>query len=74
MNDTDCPNPFQCARRIVGVNVMLKPSDIIDVSPSLTVAEAEYLLERHGSAIAGQMLTAGINAVAEIIKHEGAGS
>jgi hypothetical protein len=74
MTDANVPNPFQCARRIPGVIVMLKPRDVIDVWHSLTVEEAEHLLERHGLTIAAQMLTAGVNIAVEIIKHEGEGS
>jgi hypothetical protein len=71
MSDTNLPNPFDCARRIVGVNVLLKPQDIINVWHSLSLEQAERLFDIHGSAIAAQMLVAGIDAVVQIVKQEG---
>jgi hypothetical protein len=71
MSDANLPNPFECARRIVGVNVLLKPQDIIDVWHSLSLEQAERLIDMHGSTIAAQMLAAGINAAVQIIQQEG---
>jgi hypothetical protein len=71
MSNTDVPNPFTSAKRITAVNVMLKPGDIVGAWPSLTIAEAEHLLDQNGSRIAGQMIAAGVNAAIEIIQHEG---
>ncbi len=62
MSDTNLPNPFECARRIVGVNVLLQPQDIISVWHSLSLEQAERLIDIHGSTIAVQMLAAGIDA------------
>jgi hypothetical protein len=72
MSDANLPNPFECARRIIGVNVMLKPQDIVDVWHSLSLEQAERLLDVHGSGIAAQMFAAGMNAAVEIIKRDGA--
>ncbi|HEY1686480.1 MAG TPA: hypothetical protein VGG19_17080 [Tepidisphaeraceae bacterium] len=71
MNHSDVPNPFTSAKRISAVSVMLKPSDLVDAWPSLTVAEAERLIDLNGSRIAMQMITAGVNAAIEIIQQEG---
>jgi hypothetical protein len=71
MSESNLPNPFECARRIIGVNVMLKPQDIVDVWHSLTLDQAERLLDVHGCGIAAQMLAAGMSAAVEIIKRDG---
>lgn len=73
MSEANLPNPFECARRVVGVNVMLKPEDIMRVW-SITRNQAERLLDVHAPSIAAQMLAAGMDAVVEIIKQEGAAS
>ncbi len=71
MSESELPNPFECARRIIGVNVMLRPDDITDVWGSLSKQQAETLLDQHASSIAAQMLTAGISAAVQIIRQEG---
>jgi len=71
MSELKMPNPFESAKRIVGVDVILKPDDIFHACPIVSLAEAEKVLDRHGSAIAAQMLRAGICAAVEIITHEG---
>ena len=71
MSELKMPNPFECAKRIVGVNVMLKPDDIVHACPSFSLADAEYLLDHHVSFIATQMLSAGLRAAVEIIKQQG---
>lgn len=74
MNELDPPNPFESANRIIGVTVLLKPSDITEGWHGLTIAQAERLLDVYGSAIAAQMLASGITAVVQIAKQEGAPS
>jgi hypothetical protein len=74
MSELKPPNPFECAKRIIGVNVMLKPDDVVHAWPSITLADAEYLLDHHASSIAAQMLNAGIRAAVEIIKQQRAAS
>ena len=71
MNDTDTPNPFTSARRVAGIAVMLKASDIIEVWHSLTLEQAERVLDVHDSTIASQMLAAGLDAAVRIIEQEG---
>jgi hypothetical protein len=71
MSELKMPNPFECAKRVVGVNVMLKPDDIVHACPSFSLADAEYLLNHHVSFIAAQMLSAGLRAAVEIIKQQG---
>ena len=73
MSKQNLPNPFECARRIHGVSVLLKPEDVMDTGtgPVLSRAEAERLLDEHGSTIAAQMLVAGINAAVDIISEQG---
>lgn len=71
MNNKDTPNPFTSARRIAGITVMLKPSDIIEVWHSLTLEQAERLLDVHSSTIASEMLVAGMDAAIRIVKQEG---
>ena len=74
MSELKPPNPIECARRIIGVNVMLKPDDIVLAWPSIILADAEYLLDHHASSIAAEMLSAGLSAAVEIIKQQGAAS
>jgi UTP-glucose-1-phosphate uridylyltransferase len=71
MSELKMPNPFECAKRIVGVNVMLKPDDIVHACPSVSLATAELFLDMHASIIAVQMLSAGLSAAVEIIKQQG---
>jgi hypothetical protein len=71
MSELKPPNPFECAKRIIGINVTLKPDDIVHARPSITLADAEYLLNHHASFIAAQMLSAGLRAAVEIIKQQG---
>jgi len=73
MSKQNLPNPFECARRIHGVSVLLKPEDVMDIGtgPVLSRVEAERLLDEHGPTIAAQMLVAGINAAAHIISEQG---
>ncbi len=70
MTNQPVPNPFECARRVVGINVLLKPEDIM-CDPSITRQQAEQLLDRHASSIALRMLDAGRGAAVEIAKQEG---
>jgi hypothetical protein len=71
MSDLKPPNPFERAKRIAGVNVMLKPGDISHACPGFSVADAEYLLDLHATSIAAQMLNAGLRAAVEIVKRDG---
>ena len=73
MSKEKLPNPFECARRIHGVSVLLKPEDVMDTGtgPVLSRAEAERLLAEHGPTIAAHMLVAGINAAVAIISEQG---
>jgi hypothetical protein len=71
MSKSELPNPFECARHIIGVSVMLRPDDITDVWGSLSKQQAETLLDQHASSIATQMLTAGISAAVQIMRQEG---
>jgi hypothetical protein len=71
MSESELPNPFECARRVIGVNVILRPDDITDVWGSLSKQQAEKLLDQHASSIAAQMLTAGISAAVQIMRQEG---
>ena len=70
MSDQPVPNPFTSARRIVGINVLLKPEDIMAIW-SITSEQAELLINRHSSSIAVQMFAAGQKAVEQIIQQEG---
>lgn len=70
MSEQSVPNPFDSARRVVAINVQLNPEDVIAVWP-MRREQAERLLDRHASSIAVQMLTAGKDAVAQIIEQEG---
>ena len=36
MNDKPIPNPFEAARRIAALSVMLQPHDLIEAWPTLT--------------------------------------
>lgn len=69
MSESKVPNPFECAKRIVGVSVTLKSADIVHASPNVSLTDVEQLLDRHASIIAVQMLNAGISASLEIIRH-----
>lgn len=71
MSELKMPNPFECAKRIAGINVVLKPDDIHHTQPGVSLADAKQVLDRHASAIAAQMLKAGICAAVEIITREG---
>ena len=73
MSKQKLQNPFECARRIHGVSVLLKPEDVMGTGagPVLSRTEAERRLDEHGSAIAAQMLVAGINAAANLISEQG---
>ena len=73
MSKQNLPNPFECARRIHGVSVLLKPEDVMGSGAGqvLSRAEAERLLDEHGPAIAAQMLVAGIDAAASILSEQG---
>jgi hypothetical protein len=72
MTVSKAPNPFECARRIIGVNVMLKPDDIVQTG--VTLGDAERWLDDCASIIAAEMLSAGIRAAVEIIKQQEATS
>jgi hypothetical protein len=74
MSESKSPNPFKCARRSKGITVTLAPSDITEVWHSLSVEQAERLLDVNGATIAVQMLAAGIDAAVELIKQDGAAS
>ena len=74
MSESNIPNPFECAGRVVGVTVTLKPSDITEIWHSLTLEQAERLLDVHGSSIAAQMLAAGMDAAVDMIQRDGAAS
>jgi hypothetical protein len=69
MNESKAPNPFECAKRVVGVNVVLKPDDIVRASPKVSIADAEELLNRYGARIAAEMLNTGIRTALNIIKE-----
>ena len=71
MSESKAPNPFECAKRLIGMNVALKANDILHAHPCVSLAEAEQVLDRHASTIAARMLKAGINTAVEIIKREG---
>jgi hypothetical protein len=71
MSESDVPNPFTSAKRIKAVTVMLKAADIVGAWPSLTIAQAERLMELNDASIAVQMFAAGLDAAIEIIKREG---
>lgn len=71
MSESNVPNPFESARRIVGINVTLAPHDITEIWHSLTEEQVARLFDRHGSSIAVQMLAAGTQAVIQIIEQEG---
>jgi hypothetical protein len=71
MSESKAPNPFECAKRLIGMNVVLKAADIVHAHPGVSLAGAERVLDRHASVIAAQMLRAGICAAVEIITREG---
>ncbi|MGB7158989.1 MAG: hypothetical protein WBD40_13030 [Tepidisphaeraceae bacterium] len=71
MSERHLPNPFECARRVGGVNVQLKPEDVMNVWGMISGAEAERLLDEHGTEIAAQMLAAGIDAAVTIMRAKG---
>lgn len=70
MNNNNVPNPFASAKRVPGLTVTIKPSDVTDFCAGLSIAKAEMLLKEHASLIAVQMIAAGINAAAEILHQE----
>ena len=72
MSESNLPNPFESARRVSGVNVRLRPEDLVSAMPSIGIDTADRLLDRHGGTLAAVMLNAGIEAGIEIIKQEGA--
>ena len=74
MSESRVPNPFECAKRVVGVSITMKPSDIVHASPNVSLIDAEHLLDRHAAIIAVKMLNAGIRAAVEIIDREGVAS
>lgn len=74
MKEGRLPNPFECARRVVGVNVQLRPEDVMNVWGMISRAEAERLLDEHGAEIAAQMLAAGIDAAVTIMRAKGGGT
>lgn len=65
------PNPFECARRRSGINVLLKPEDVMDVSERIDWAQAERVLDEHGAMIAAQMIATGKEVAAQIIREQG---
>lgn len=69
MNNEKAPNPFTYAKRVPGLTVTIKPSDITDFCPGLSIVEVEALLSQHAPLIAVQMIAAGINAAVQIIQE-----
>ena len=72
MSETDVPNPFQAARRMAALSVMLQAADLIEAWPTLNEMQARRVLDINGSRIAVQMLAAGVNAALAILREEGA--
>lgn len=70
MNDKPIPNPFEAARRIAALSVMLQPHDLIEAWPTLTEVQARRVLDLHRSSIAVQMLAAGVEAALTILRQE----
>lgn len=65
------PNPFETARRVCGITVLLRPEDVSDVWNSISPDGVARLFSLHGERIASVMLAAGVTAAVEIIKQEG---
>lgn len=74
MSDNTVPNPFDAARSTAAFSVVLQPHDLIAAWPSLTETQARRMLELHRSAIAPQMIAAGVQAALAILKQEGVAS
>lgn len=72
MSDKPVPNPFEAARRIAALSVMLQSHDLTDAWPTLTEMQARRVLDLHRSSIAVQMLAAGVQAALTILRQEGA--
>lgn len=68
MSQSHLPNPFHSAIRVNGITVWLKPDDLLSIRPGITPGDADKLLERHGSAIAACMISAGIEAATHILE------
>ena len=71
MSQSHLPNPFHSARRVNGLTVLLKPTDLLGIRIGITASEADKLMERHASAIAACMISAGIDAATRIVESGG---
>ena len=71
MSRPPLPNPFHSALRLKGLNVWLRPDDLLSIRRGLTPDAADKLLQHHGSTIAACMISAGIDAARRIIESGG---
>ena len=71
MSNDDLPNPFDCARRVPGITVMLKPENVTSVGGAMTRDEAARLLDQHGPTIAARMLAAGVETAFNLAREAG---
>lgn len=74
MSEPTVPDPFKSAQRLAGINVHLRPEDIMTALPDMRRETAQRLMDRHGGTLAAAMLGAGITAAIEIMRQEGGGT
>lgn len=70
MSEEEMPDPFKSARRVSGISVLLRPEDVMEAWGTISRAQAQRLFGAHGETIAAQMLAAGVEAAATLIRQE----